>query len=320
MQEGVSEKISDVVKNDIWGSVKDFLNWGIDVGKGDNAVEITIGSALLVLIAFFGTSFLLKWIRMFFTRKMDEVDTLKFISFFKFIKYVAYIVVVFAVLSFAGVNVTPFLAASAALLVGVGLALQEIFQDIIGGILIMIDKSLMVGDIVEVDGKVARVIDIRLRTTRSITRDDKILIIPNHKFITDSILNFTQNHKTTREFVAVGVAYGSDTALVKELLLSSVDEDSRILKKPKPFVTFEDFGDSSLNFRVYFFISNSFIDPVIKSDIRFRIDALFRENNVTIPFPQRDVHIIQGESLESMVVKQSTKLNVDKSGGDALPS
>lgn len=294
MQKEVSDKIVDVVKNDIWGTIKEILDWGIHFGEGENKVHITIGILLLGIIAFFATSFILKWVRKLFTRKMDETDTLKFISFFKFIKYIVYIITVFAVLSFAGVNVTPFLAASAALLVGVGLALQEIFQDIIGGILIMVDKSLLVGDIIEIDGRVGRVIDIKLRTTRTITRDDKIVIIPNHKFIKEAILNYTQNHKTTREFVAVGVAYGSDTTLVKELLLKSVMEDSRILKKPKPFVTFENFGDSSLDFRVHFYISNSFIDPLVKSDIRFHIDSLFRENNVSIPFPQRDVHIKEG--------------------------
>ncbi|NND63217.1 MAG: mechanosensitive ion channel [Flavobacteriaceae bacterium] len=296
MQDGVKEKISEVVKEDIWGNIKEFLDIGFHFGEGENAVHITIGLLLLVAFAFFTTSFVLKWIRRLATRKMDETDSLKFVSVFKFIKYVAYIIVVFSVLSFAGVNVTPFLAASAALLVGVGLALQEIFQDVIGGILIMVDKSLLVGDIIEVEGRVGRVIDIKLRTTRAITRDDKIIIVPNHKFISNSILNYTQNHKTTRESVKVGVAYGSDTELVKELLIQSVSDDSRILKRPKPFVAFEDFGDSALVFSIYFFINNSFIDPAIKSDIRFRIDALFRENNVTIPFPQRDVHIFDTKS------------------------
>jgi small-conductance mechanosensitive channel len=291
VQEEITDKISDVVTKDIWGTIKEILDLGFHFGKGDNQVHITVGLLLLVVVAFLATTFILTWTRKLFTRKMDETDTRKFISFFKFIKYVAYIIVVFAVLSSAGVNVTPFLAASAALLVGVGLALQEIFQDILGGILIMTDKSLLVGDIIETEGRVGRVIDIKLRTTRAISRDDKVMIIPNHKFIRDSILNYTQNHKTTREFVSVGVAYGSDTEMVKTLLLKAVTVDSRILKNPKPFVAFENFGDSSLDFSVYFFISNSFIDPVIKSDIRFRIDAGFRENGVTIPFPQRDVHV-----------------------------
>lgn len=293
MQGEVKEKITEVVKEDIWGSIQKFLNYGFHWGEGDNTIHITIGLLLLVVMTFLVTSYLLIGIRKIYTRKMSETDTQKFISVFKFIKYIVYLIVVFTVLSLAGVNVTPFLAASAALLVGVGLALQELFQDIIGGIFIIVDKSLLVGDVIEINGKVGRVIDIKLRTTRAITRDDKIFIIPNHKFITDTIFNYTQNHKQTRESVTVGVAYGSDTQLVRELLLKSITSDSRILKRPKPFVLFEDFGDSALVFSVYFFISDSFVDPAIKSDIRFRIDTLFRENKVTIPFPQRDVHIYQ---------------------------
>ena len=95
----------------------------------------------------------------------------------------------------------------------------------------------------------------------------------------------------TRESVSVGVAYGSDTRLVEQLLLKCVDEESGILKQPPPRVLFEDFGDSALMFRVFFFVTDSFTDPLIKSNIRFRIDEAFRENNVTIPFPQRDLHI-----------------------------
>ena len=297
MQENVTEKIGEVVKEDIWGVIKSALDWGFRFGEGDKQIHITVGLVLLVFISFFVSSYLLKWVRRLFTRKMEETDKLKFTSVFKFIKYIVYIIVIFSVLSLAGVNVTPFLAASAALLIGLGLALQELFQDIIGGIFIIVDKSLLVGDIVEIEGKVGRVIDIKLRTTRALTRDDKIIIIPNHKFITNSIYNYTQNRKTTRENVNVGVAYGSETSKVKELLLESVSQQKGVLKSPKPFVLFEDFGDSALIFGVYFYVNDSFIDPFIKSDIRFTIDRLFRENNITIPFPQRDVHIFNAEKL-----------------------
>ena len=293
MQEKVGEKIKEVVEKDIWGSIKEFLDIGFHFGSGENRVDITISLLLTIFVSFVVASFVLKWVRKLYTRKMDEPDQLKFISVFKFIKYITYIVVIFAVMSLAGINITPFLAASAALFIGLGLALQELFQDIIGGILIMIDKSLLVGDIIEVNSKVGRVIDIRLRTTRAITRDDKIIIIPNHKFISETIYNYTQNHKTTREFIKIGVAYGSDTEKVKNLLLESIAKQKGALKSPKPFVLFEDFGDSALIFSVNFYINDSFIDPKIKSEIRFRIDALFRENNISIPFPQRDVHIFQ---------------------------
>ena len=194
-------------------------------------------------------------------------------------------------MSAAGINITILLTASAALFVGLGLALQELFQDIIGGIFIIVDKSLSVGDIVEVDGKVGRVFEIKLRTTRCITRDDKVVIIPNHKFISETIYNYTQNHKTTRESVKVGVAYGSDVTLVTKILEESVMSQKGVLKSPKPFVLFEDFGDSALMFAINFYINDSFSDPRIKSAIRYKIDAKFRENNISIPFPQRDVHI-----------------------------
>ena len=285
------QELAQTIKRNVWEAISDVLNWGFHWGEGANHIQITVGTLLLVIFAFVATSYVLGLVRKLYTRNLNETDTHKFISVFKFIKYLSYVIVVFAVLSFSGVNVTPVLAASAALLVGVGLALQELFQDVLGGVFIMLDKSLQAGDIIEVEGKVGRVVDIRLRTTRAITRDDKVLIIPNHKFISDTVYNYTQNHKQTRETVSVGVAYGSDTTLVKSLLLKSLEKDSRILSRPKPFVLFEDFGDSALMFSVNFFVSDSFTDPVVKSDIRFRIDQLFREHNISIPFPQRDVHL-----------------------------
>ena len=292
MQKDQTDTIGEVVTQTIWEGIQSFLDLGFTLGSGDQKVRLDVWTLLLVILSFLAARFFLKWIRLLLTRNMQEPDKLKFISFFKFIQYITYIIVGFAVLSASGVNVTPFLAASAALLVGLGLALQELFQDVIGGIFIFIDKSLLVGDIVEIEGRVSRVVEVSLRTTRAITRDDKIVVIPNHKFISQTIINYTQNHKTTRELVRVGVAYGSDIKKVEALLLQSVNEQSGVLKKPKPFVLFDDFGDSALQFSVLFFITDSFSDPKIKSEIRFRIDQLFRENNISIPFPQTDVHII----------------------------
>ena len=288
----MQENITEIVTQTIWGAIKSFLDLGFTLGSGNQEVRITVWTLLLVILSFVVARLFLKWIRVLLTRNMQEPDKLKFISFFKFVQYITYIIVGFAVLSASGINVTPFLAASAALLVGLGLALQELFQDVIGGVFIFIDKSLLVGDIVEVDGKVARVIEVTLRTTRAITRDDKIVVIPNHKFISEIIINYTQNHKTTRESVKIGVAYGSDVKKVEALLLQSVSEQRGVLKTPKSFVLFDDFGESALQFSVLFFISDSFSVPKIKSEIRFRIDQLFREHNISIPFPQRDIHII----------------------------
>ena len=290
--------MKEFVGDDIWDSVSDFLNWGLHLGEGNNSIHVTIGLLLLLTSAFMITSFVLKMLRKLLTRRMELENRLKFISIFKFIKYVVYLVVILVTMSAAGINVTVILTASAALFVGLGLALQELFQDIIAGILIMVDKSLQVGDIVEVDGKVGKVFEIKLRTTRAITRDDKIVIIPNHKFISNTIYNFTQNHKTTRERVEVGVAYGSDVQLVTRILEEAVLEQKKVLKNPRPFVLFEDFGDSALLFSINFFINDSFSDPSIKSNIRYALDKKFRENNVTIPFPQRDVHLYSQQPLK----------------------
>lgn len=291
--------IEEIIKEDIWGSIKDFLNLGFHYGEGENSIHVTIGLLLLLGVAIFMTGFALKWLRRLFTRKMETEDKNKFISIFKFIKYVVYVIVILLTMSAAGINVTVILTASAALFVGLGLALQELFQDIIGGIFIITDKSLRVGDIVEVNGKVGKVFEIKLRTTRAITRDDKVIIIPNHHFISDIIYNYTQNHKSTREKVSIGVAYGSNVELVTQLLQEVVEEQQGVLKSPKPFVLFEDFGDSALLFSINFFITDSFSDPKIKSEIRYHIDNKFRANNVSIPFPQRDVHIIQQHSKKN---------------------
>ncbi len=318
VQEEAVEKVKEVIEEDIWGIIKDILSYEFGFGEGDKHIGITVGHLILVVIAFVIASAALKWIRILMTRKMEGDDKLKFISVFKFIKYIVYIVVILATMSASGINITVLLTASAALFVGLGLALQEVFQDVIGGILIMVDKSISAGDIVEIDGRVGRVYEIKLRTTRALTRDDKVIIIPNHKFITDTVYNYTQNHKTTRESVQVGVAYGSDTKLVEKILLECAAALPEILKHPKPFVLFENFGDSSLDFGVYFFVRDSFVDPRIKSALRFSIDNRFRESGITIPFPQRDVHLFNTDNPVYTPSAQKSELNVQPPKNDMI--
>ncbi len=277
------EKLQTILK-----SIYDFLGWKI---YDSEAIHISVGTFLTILISIVVITYLLRFINKMVSRKLPEEDKNKFESIFGFVKYLFYILFIITVLHSSGVNLTVLLTASAALFVGLGFALQYLFQDIISGILIILDQSLHIGDIIEVESKVGRVFEIRLRTTRAMTRDDKVIVIPNHKFLTDSIYNYTQNHKTTRETVKVGVAYGSDVELVTRLLVEAVVAQRNILKSPKPFVLFEDFGDSALIFSVNFYITDSFSDPKIKSNVRYAIDTKFRENNVSIPFPQRDVHL-----------------------------
>ncbi|WP_117884591.1 mechanosensitive ion channel family protein [Aureibaculum luteum] len=263
-----------------------------------DSIAITYKGLLIVIIALIATSFVLKWIRKLVTRKLPKQDQVKFVSLFSFGRWFIYLIILIITFDNIGVNVTALFTASAALLIGIGLALQTLFQDIISGVFILVDQSVHVGDIIELDGKVGRVEEIKLRTTRAVTVDNKVLVIPNHLYLTNSLYNWTANGIETREVVDVGVAYGSDVKLVESLLLKAVKTNPAVLNEPEPKVLFMNFGDSSLDFRVAFSINDSFNVRIPKSDIRFEIDRLFRENNITIPFPQRDVHIYNTDAVK----------------------
>ncbi|NJO92184.1 MAG: mechanosensitive ion channel, partial [Chloroflexia bacterium] len=147
-------------------------------------------------------------------------------------------------------------------------------------------------DVVEVDGIIGRVQDIGIRTSRIVTRDNIEMIIPNSKFINDPVINWSLNDAKTRFFVKIGVAYGSDVDLLNKILIDIALDHPLIHKEPKPYVFFRDFGDSSLNFEIAFWTSDTLANEFIKSDLRFEINRKLAENNITIPFPQRDIHII----------------------------
>ena len=256
-------------------------------------ISITIKGLLFVAVALVITSFILKLFRRFVTRKMPDNDKQKFVSVFGYIRWIVFLIIFLIAMHTSGVNVTAVFAASAALLIGVCLALQTLFQDIISGIFILVDQSVHVGDIIELEGKVGRVLDIRLRTTRAVTIDNKVLVIPNHLYLTNILYNWTENGTETRESVEVGVAYGSDIDLVKKILLEIATNQPNVLKTPAPIVLFTDFAESSLNFKVAFTLDNSFEARFTQSNIRFEIDKAFREHQISIPFPQRDVHLIK---------------------------
>lgn len=258
-------------------------------------VNFTLGALLSLIFAFFITSYLLRLIRKIITRKLPDDDKNKFVSIFQFIQYLVYVYVFMFTLDAAGVDIKVLLTASAAIFLGLGFALQQLFQDLISGVFIILDQSLRVGDIIEIEGKLCRVEKISLRSTRALTLNNRVMVIPNHKFLSDILFNWTQNNNEVREKVSVGVAYGSDTRLVESVLIQVVENNIAVLKEPKPIVLFENFGDSSLDFSVYFYTNDAFTSPKLLSDIRFKIDEEFRKNKITIPFPQRDVHLFQSK-------------------------
>jgi len=268
--------------------VVELFNYPIRLG---NEISFSVGSLIIILFVFILTRFLLKLSKRLLLYRMDEYTQYKFKSIFTFFNYFVYLIVILITFDNIGVNVTAIFAASAALLVGVGLALQTFIQDIISGIFIIADKAVHVGDIIDIDGQIGKVENITLRTTRAVTIDNKVLIIPNHKFLTSILYNWTENGIVTRENITVNVAYGSNVNLVKQLLIECAAQHKEVLKKPTPSVLLKDFGDNALIFQLFFTINKSFIAEGVKSDIRFSILSAFDKNKIEIPFPQRTLWV-----------------------------
>lgn len=214
-------------------------------------------------------------------------------SFVKLTSYALYIIAIFIGIRTMGIDISLLLGASAAVLVGVGFGLQDIFKDFISGVLILFEGNFKVGDIIEYKNTVARVNRIDLRTSRVITRDGNRILIPNSILVSNEIINWSISNPDSRFLVEVGVAYGSDVELVKEVLLNCANEHSEVARQKETIVLFDEFGDSSLNFKLLFWCNKTWDENPIKSDIRFAIDKSFRENKIRIPFPQRDLHVIE---------------------------
>jgi small-conductance mechanosensitive channel len=205
------------------------------------------------------------------------------------IKYFVYVIAIFVALDHVGINMTLIWTGAAALLVGIGLGLQQTFNDFISGVVLLFERTTSVGDILEFEDKVGTVRKIGLRASTVETRYNKSVVVPNSKLVNENVINWSHYHNRVRFEVAVGVAYGSDTNLVKEILITAAENHKEVLKFPAPFVRFADFGNSSLDFNLSFFSRNYLFIEDVKSDLRFEIDKKFREEGVTIPFPQLDV-------------------------------
>ncbi len=255
---------------------------------------ITLYNLLLALVVFIATIFLLKGIKRIFrnltTRKVMGAGTTY--SIYRMIKYTIWAIVIILLIDSFGFNVSILIASAAALLFGVGLGLQKLFNDVASGIIMLIERSVKINDVVELESQmIGRVVAIGLRTSKIQTRDNIITIVPNSNLVNDKVVNWSHIERKTRFFVDVSVRYGSDVELVTSVLLECAREHPLILNMPGPFVRFTDFADSSLDFQLFFWTNESFVVENTKSDLRYRIDKAFRENGIEIPFPQRDLYL-----------------------------
>lgn len=259
--------------------------------------SITTGDIVTVLGAFLILFLFLRLFKFLLNRlkKQGRIDAGRSNSVYQIVKYLLIVIVIAGSLETIGIKLSFLLAGSAALLVGLGLGLQQTFNDMVSGVILLIESNLQVGDVIEVEGVVGRVQAIKLRTSEIATRDGINIIVPNHKFVTDNVINWSHNKKPRRFKVSVGVSYSTDAELVRTVLLECVNQlPGAVLDMSvyKPVVRLSDFADSSVNFDVLFWSYDYFRFESVRSDLRFIIAKKFAENNIQIPFPQRDLHIV----------------------------
>lgn len=210
---------------------------------------------------------------------------------------VAFLILFIAVFVFSLVSVNIPLAVFAflggALAIGIGFGAQNLINNFISGIILLFDRSISVGDLIEVDGQGGKVTAIGMRSSLVQRFDGVEMLVPNSQFLQQKVINWTHSERQMRYSIAIGVAYGSPVRKVKELLTQVIEEQEAVLKTPHPLVVLDDFADNCIHFTAYFWLELDSIrdNRILMSEMRFRIIELFDEHGIVIPFPQRDVHL-----------------------------
>ena len=256
--------------------------------------SLNLAQVLSALVILFGAKYLIWLIEKVFLRRFfnsRKVDIGRQFAIHAIIKYIVYTLAVIWALQMLGFHLSVLWGGAAALLVGVGLGLQQTFNDLVSGVILLSEGTVDVGDVVKVDGIIGTVKKIGIRTSKVESQDDITIIIPNSKLVVDNVVNWSHNAYPTRFQVSVGVAYSSDVKKVTSLLLQAARSHPDVLKKPEPAVQFRDFGGSSLDFELHFYSREYLRIEFVKSEIRYKITELFRQHGIEIPFPQQDLWV-----------------------------
>ncbi len=284
---------------EVWGSFRDFfgnmMQWvGQPLFKLGES-QISTGTILYILIAFIILSFLSKKLKNLLVNRVFSragMERGASISIGNLSRFFVMIIGALVIIQTAGINLSALTVLFGALGVGIGFGLQTITDNFISGIIILFEKPIKVGDRIELDDVSGNVMNISIRATTILTNDNVSIIVPNSEFISGRVINWSHNDRNIRFRIPVGVSYNEDPLKIKKLLLEVADSNPSVLRTPKPDVFFDEFGDSSLNFKLIVWTSEYTDRPApFKSDLYFAIFEKFKEHNVEIPFPQRDLHI-----------------------------
>jgi len=257
--------------------------------------KISLMSIFLAVGVFFLTTTLAKMTERFIDKLLIDkhIDSGVRGSIVRISRYIVLFIGIMITLDTVGISFSSLAALGAVLMVGIGFGLQNITQNFISGLIILLERPIKVGDFVSVKDTSGKVVEIGARSTLIHTRDDVAIIVPNSQFISEQVINQSFTGSNMRMTVNVGVAYGSDTEKVKDILLEIASNSTGVLADPPPKVFFENFGDSSLDFSLAVWINDIWDNRGTLSNVRLAIDKRFREENISIPFPQRDIHIIK---------------------------
>lgn len=285
------------------GKYLSWLNSGIGIG-GTKITIINIAYLIIFLIIF---TFVSRVIRDTLQNRVlprTRLDTGARASFVNIVIYAFWILAIYTGINILGINLSSLAFMAGALGIGIGFGLQNIVNNFVSGIILLFDPSIQVGDMVQVGDDWGTVSRINIRTTIVQTFDNASLIIPNSEMLSNKVTNWSFQDPKVRRQVDVGVAYGSDVQLVRELLLRIAQEMPEVMDDPAPQVDFRDFGDSALIFRIRFWVSSPDYWLTAPTECRFRIDEEFKKHGIEIAFPQRDIHIRSASGLDYIFNKE----------------
>ena len=271
-------------------TINDFFNFEIFNFNNHTLSIFDLSSIIAIVII----TKLVLWLinkALFNKKKLHKLDKGSALALFQIIKYLIWIIAITLMLETLGIKVTILLAGSAALLVGVGLGLQQTFNDMLSGIILLFEHSVKVGDILEIDGDRVIIQEIGLRTSKGMNVRQIVVIMPNSLITTNKVINWSHQTQKTLFNIDIGVAYGSDVDLVIQTLEESAVEHLEFLECEFKEVRLVNFGNSSMDFQLFFYSKNIFSIEKVKSDIRKIICKKFNKHKITIPFPQMDLHI-----------------------------
>jgi len=273
--------------------LRSYLVNGFDIGD----FRIIPGRILWALLVFGVIVILSSWVRSQLEHNWLKMTTMgqgARDAMITIIGYIMFVIALFSGLSVAGFDFGNITIIAGALSVGIGFGLQNIVNNFVSGLILLFERPIRKGDWIAVGGTEGVVKDIHIRSTIIQTFDRSDVIVPNSELISNQVTNWVLSSKSGRAIVPVGVAYGTDTEKVRDILLAIAEENENVSKSnlmPKPLVLFREFGDSSLNFELRVFLHNVDSRLGVISELNFAIDKAFREEGIEIPFPQRDLHV-----------------------------